>query len=510
MNTSNTNNRIENSYRNMVFGLIQYIIKFIFPFIFRTIIIYKFGVEYAGIGSLFSSILQVLNLSELGFSTSVTYAMYEPVAKGDIDKICSLLTFFRKIYRIIGLFILVVGLAICPFVKYLINGSYPDSINIYVIYIILLLNTCFSYLFYGYKSALFVVYQRSDIISKIELFANFGMYLLQVVALIIIKDYYIYLFCGLLGIIANNLLIQAFSRKIYPDIYCKGNISKEEQKTLLKKTGKLFGHQLDVVIITSADNIVISTFLGLSVLTIYNNYFMIINALIGVMRMIATSFTASIGNSLAIESKEKNLKNFLDFSYMIINISGFCFILEFALFQNFMTIWMGKDMLLTTPLVFLICLSSHIRMAKRPGNMYKDAKGLWDIDVLKPYIAGAFNLVVNILLVRWIGLYGVILSTIVSIEFIEKPWETYVIFKHYFKHGLKDYIIMHFVSSLKIAIIGLIIYVISYFFTVSNFGFFFVKAAILSLSTVGLLILFSFKDVHFQYLKNNVMKIICK
>ena len=505
-----TTNRIVNSYRNMVFGLIQYIVKFIFPFIFRTVIIYKLGVEYAGIGSLFSSILQVLNLSELGFSTSVTYAMYEPVAKGNIEKICCLLSFFRKIYRIIGLFVLSAGLCLCPFVKFLIKGTYPSEINIYAIYIILLLTTCFSYLFYGYKSTLFVVFQRSDIISKIELIANFGMYLLQIVALIFLHNYYLYLTCGLLFTITNNLLIQLFSKKIYPDLFCKGNISKEEQNNLLKKTGKLFGHQLDVVIITSVDNIIISSFLGLSVLTIYNNYFLIINAFIGVMRMIATSFSASIGNSIALESKEKNFKNFMDFAYLIINISGIISILEFSLFQDFMKIWMGPDMLLDIKIVLLCCLSSHVRMTKRPGNMYKDAKGLWDVDMLKPYIAGIFNLITNIILVNFIGLYGVVISTIVSLEFIEKPWETFVIFKHYFKKGLRKYILMHFIITIKLIIICLVIYFLSRFFVVTNFGVFFIKGLALTVISIGIFVLLSFKDSHFIYVKDNLKKMIKK
>ena len=255
---------------------------------------------------------------------------------------------------------------------------------------------------------------------------------------------------------------------MYPEVKTVGKLKESEKNHLLKKIGTLFGHQLDAVIITSADNIVISTFLGLSILTIYGNYNIIVNAVISMLIMIAHSFGASIGNSLATETKEKNYNNFIDFSYMLINLSGICAILMFTLFQDFMKIWMGEKMILDSKLVFLLCLSFFIRMAKRPGNTYKVEQGLWDADMLKPYIAGIVNLILNLILVQFIGLYGVVISTIISLGLIEKPWETYVLFKYYFENGLKKYIFMQIYSIFKLFFIGVVAYFVSNLFHSGN------------------------------------------
>lgn len=504
------NNRISNSVRNALYGSIKYIVLFIFPFIFRTVIIYRFGVEYSGITSLFSSILQVLSLSELGFSTVVIYVMYEPVAKNQYDRVCSLLAFYRRVYHIIGTVILILGLLLCPFIELLISGTYPNEINIYVIFIILLFNSAVSYLFCGYKSTLFAVYQRDDITSKTQLIANLLMYLFQFIALFSLKNYYAYILCMLIGTLFNNFLMHYFSKKMFPNICCKGEISKNEKKQLLKKVSTLFGHQLDVVIITSADNIVISSFLGLKSLTIYGNYYTIVNALLGMITMIANSFLASIGNSIAIEDKEKNYKNFIDFVYLIINLAGITTILMFVLFQDFMKLWMGEELLLENSIVFLMCLSFYVRLLKRPANMYKEACGLWDIDALKPYVAGISNLILNIFLVKYIGLYGVILSTIFSLAIIEKPWESYVLFKHYFEFGYGRYLRVRVITAIKLFIIGGIAYLISSYIEANNFFFFFIKACIVGISVVGMFILFSYKDAQFKYIVRNIKKIINK
>lgn len=500
--------RIRNSSRNMFYGLIKYIVLFIFPFIMRTTIIYSFGVEYAGIGSLFSSILQVLNLSELGFSTVVIYAMYEPVAKNDIDRICKLLSFYRKIYLVIGSFILGAGILICPFVQHFINGQYPTEININVIFLFLLINTASSYLICGYKSTIFVVYQRDDMSSKMQLAANLCMYTLQFASLFVLKNYYAYTISMLIGTLINNFLIYRYTNKMFPDLQCRGKLDAQESKILLKKVSTLFGHQFDVVIITSADSIVISSFLGLKTLTMYGNYYTIVSALLGMLIMIANSFLASIGNSIAIETTEKNYDSFLKFTYFIINVTGICSILMFILYQDFMTIWMGTELLLDDKIVFLMCFSFFVRLWKRPGNMYKEARGLWDKDMLKPYVAGLTNLILNIFLVKYIGLYGVIVSTIVSIWLIEKPWETYVLFHYYFKDGLGLYIRKQALSIVKILAIGSISYLIMAKFSAVSIPMFLIKAVISGILVIGLFTLISLKDKEFKYIISSFKKVV--
>lgn len=492
--------RINNSFRNIFYGLLKYGILFIFPFILRTTIIYKFGIEYVGISGLFSSILQVLNLSELGLSTVICYEMYAPVAKNDKEKICKLLSFYKKIYLAIGTFILFAGFLISPFLQELINGTYPDDININIIFLLLLINASCSYLICGYKSTLFVVHQRDDMTSKIQLASNVCMYAFQMFSIFVIENYYAYTVSIVLGTLVNNYLINVYSHKMFPDLRCRGNISETELMALKRKIGSLFGHQLDVVIIMAADNIVISYFLGLKTLAIYSNYYVIISALIEILRMVANSFAASIGNSIAIETRNKNYDSFIRFAYFIVNLAGLCSILMFVLFQDFMTIWMGEDFLLDNKVVFLLSIGFFVRFLKRPGNMFKDAMGLWDKDMLKPYVAGLTNLVFNIFLVQSIGLYGVIISTIISMLLIEQIWETYVLFCFYFKTGIKKYIRSQIVTVFKLAMIGIVTYFIMNKLSAENIEMFVVKACLSGALVTVLFITFSFRDLEFKYI----------
>lgn len=492
--------RIKNSVRNILFGALGYGLSSMFSFIMRTVIIYRFGVEYVGINTLFASVLQVLNLSELGFSTTIAYALYKPIAKNDIERICSIISFYRKAYRFIGLFIFCVGVLLCPFIEKIINGTYPSEINIHVIFLLLLVNTSISYWFFGYKSVVFFAYQRNDMLSKTKLASSLLMYVLQTIALIIIEDYYAYIVCMIVGTLVNNFLLEYNSKRMFPEIKPCGKLSKNDIIKLFKKIGTLFGHQLDVVIITSTDNIIISAYLGLNVLATYGNYNVVINVAISVLIMIAHSFAASIGDSLATDSKEKNYKDFINFSYMFINLSGICAILMFIMFQDFMTLWMGEDMLLDNKLVFLLCFCFFVRMAKRPGNTYKVEQGLWDSDMLKPYIAGLVNLGFNIITVNYIGLYGVVISTIISLGVIEKQWETFVLFRYYFNSGVKKYILMQLHSVIKLLIIGCLTYKISTLLPVTNVLLFLLKLLLIVVIVVGIFILSSIKDKEYRYM----------
>lgn len=494
------NSRIHNSKRNVAFGLLKYTVTILFPFVIRTTLIYKLGTEYTGINSLFSSILQVLSLSELGFSTAVVFALYEPVAHNDQSRTCHLLSFFKSVYKYCGLFILCAGLLVCPFVKYLISGTYPSDINIYIVFVLLLINTSISYLICGYKSVLFSANQRDDILSKCSIISNLVVYVLQMVSLITLSNYYLYILSMLLGTILNNLFMHIYAKKMYPEIKCQGHIDTVEREKLIKSVGSLFGHQLDMVVITSADNIVISLFLGLTTLTIYNNYYYILNALLSVLIMVSNAFAGSIGNSIAIESKEKNFKNFIDFTYFIGTISAVCTILMFVLYQDFMMIWMGEGMLLNTGVVFCLCMSFYARQFRRSVITYKIAAGIWNKDALKPYVAATTNLILNIILVKIIGLYGVILSTIVSLIMIEAPWEITVFFQGYFKGGISRYLWTQLKIILKMLAIGALAVVLSKYIEVTNIFTFFLKAIISGVIVLGVFSFVSFKDSEFQYM----------
>ena len=100
MADSRTSNVIKNSGASLLNRLVHTLIQFGM----RTVFIYFLGNEYTGISGLFTDILQVLSLMELGLDTSMVYALFGPVARQDKKRICALMTFCGAIARMISCF----------------------------------------------------------------------------------------------------------------------------------------------------------------------------------------------------------------------------------------------------------------------------------------------------------------------------------------------------------------------------------------------------------------------
>ena len=182
--------RTKNAGRNIFFGIILKAYQIVVPFIMRTAMIYWMGVQYLGLNSLFTSVLQVLNLAELGVGSAMVYSMYKPIAEDDKVTICALMKLYKSYYNIIGVIIAVIGCMLTPFIPKLISGDIPNGISVYVLYLLNLAATVFSYWLYAYKSSILQAYQRTDIISKVTLFTNTVHFGLQLVVLVVFRNYY--------------------------------------------------------------------------------------------------------------------------------------------------------------------------------------------------------------------------------------------------------------------------------------------------------------------------------
>ena len=227
--------RTENASRNIVWGILSKVISLGLPFVTRTVMIYTMGMQYVGLGSLFTSILQVLSFAELGIGSALVFSMYKPIAEGDDDKVCALLNFYRKTYRVIGCVILIFGLAMMPFLQYLIAGDLPNDINLQVLFLIYLLNNVLGYFLFAYKQSLFTASQRTDMISKIGMGLQLFSSIAQILALVLLHNYYAYAAVIPAITCLNNICIGVLTDKYYPQYKCKGEIEKEELHSIEKK-----------------------------------------------------------------------------------------------------------------------------------------------------------------------------------------------------------------------------------------------------------------------------------
>ena len=447
--------RSKNAINSIIFGVIYRLVITLCPFIIRTVMLYVMGVEYLGLSSLFTSLLSFLSLAELGVGSAMVYAMYKPIADEDDDAICALLNLYKKLYRIIGTVILVVGLILLPFIDNLIKGSYPDAINLYILYAIYLANTVVSYYLFGYKQSILMAYQRQDIISKISMIVQLLMYVFQIAVIFISRNYYAYIILLPIFTVITNFVNSYIVDKNYPQYKCRGRVPKEKTDEIKKNVYALIGTKLSSTVLHSSDNLVLSAFVGLTMVAMYGNYYYILNAVAGFVTIVYTSLTAGIGNSIVTEDPEKNYDDFNRLTFMNNWLISWCTVCLLCLMQPFMKIWTGEELMFSTTVVILFAAYFYIYLINKVVLTYKDAAGMWRQDFWRPYVVMAVNLALNISTVQILGVYGVIFSTIVSL-FIAVPWSTHVLYKYLFKRSArpyaKNFIVNAFVAAAACAI----------------------------------------------------------
>ena len=224
------NSRTNNAKKSILCGFIYKLLSILLPFASRTIIINFLGVEYTGLSRLFTSILSVLSLAELGIGSALIFSMYKPISEDDINKVNAFLYFYRKCYRIIGFIVFGIGIVLLPFIKYLISGDAPDNINVYVLFLIYLFQSISSYFLFAYKGSILTATQRNDIKSNISTIVLLLKEVVQLISIIIFRNYYFYALALPSFTILENVIINIFFKKLYPEIRPCGNILESEKK----------------------------------------------------------------------------------------------------------------------------------------------------------------------------------------------------------------------------------------------------------------------------------------
>lgn len=471
--------RTRNAGRNIVFGAILKIYQIIIPFVMRTAMIYFMGVQYLGLSSLFTSILQVLNLAELGVGSAMVYSMYKPITEDDSGTICALMKLYRTYYRVIGGVIAIVGVALTPFIPQMIKSDLPTDINVYVLYLMNLALTVLSYWLFAYKNSLFQAHQRNDVPSKVTLVTSTIMYVLQFVVLVWIKNYYVYIIVAMFTQILTNILTAVAATKMYPYYEPTGTLSKDIVADINHRIRDLFTSKIGSVIVNSADTIVISAFLGLSMLAIFQNYFFILKSIIGVLGIGFTACTAGIGNSVIVETKEKNFNDLRKFTFLISWLSGVCCCCFLCLFQPFMEIWVGRKLMLDFNVVICFVIYFFIYEINHLLNTYKDAAGIWHEDRFRPLVTALSNLIMNLIMVQFWGIYGIIMSTVLSMLLVGMPWLLHNLFTRLFdKQQLRGYLKKLCVYVLVIVMSCVVCYFVCNLFRFDKWGTFIVRALV--------------------------------
>ena len=458
----NVVSRKVNSAKSIAFAMISNIVNIILQFLLRSVFIYVLGVQYLGLKSIFAGILNILSLSELGVSTAVAFNLYKPVSENDTQKINSILNIYKKLYLIVGMVIFFVGVAIIPFLHYIVTDITDVNVDITLAYLLTLFATVSPY-FFAYRNVLFTVYQHKYKESIVTTLTNLLSLLAQTLVVLLFKDYYAYLIACFILVVLSDCVLYTYSRKIYKNIRPANALPLDnETKVSLKNNIKgMVLHKISYAVLQGADSVIISAFISTLILGIYSNYTSFTNAILLVFSIISTSILGSVGNLIVEGDTEKSYKVFKYLRFAFFWLAGFCSISLFCLINPTITLWSifsGWDLSVNwtfdTFTVFIIVANFYLNSSRIITSNFRTAIGMFDKDKWKGLIEAILNIVFSLLLVKPLGLAGILLGTILSVGCMSLIVDPYMVYKYHFKRPLKSHFCYIFVYTIVVALVG--------------------------------------------------------
>lgn len=444
-----SNSRTVNSIKNITTGFVGQFIQVLLGFVNRTIFIKFLSAEYLGINGLFSNILSMLSLAELGVGSAIIYALYKPLAEKDNRKVALLMDFYSKSYKVIGSVIIIIGLAIIPFLNIIIKET-PNIIeNLYAIYIVYLFNTAITY-FFSYKNSIIVADQKSYIPSLISYIISFIQTILQIIILVITKNFLLYLLVQSTGTFIYNIIISKIANNMYPFLEEKGigELDKQTKKSLTINIKSLMIVKLSGVLVNNTDNFIISYFSGLSMVGLSSNYTMLIGIINTMLSQIFGGITASIGNLNAKENNKKRVEFFNIINFANFWLFGFSAICIIALSGDVIKIWLGEAYVLPMNVCIILAINFYMVGMQNAVWAYKNTMGLFKYGRYILLFTATINLVLSIILGSKFGVFGIFLATAISRLLTNTWYDPYAVCKY----GLKINPIKYLIKYIKYAV----------------------------------------------------------
>lgn len=494
--------RIKKTEKNFIYAIIFQISKMVLVFINRIVFVRILGAEYLGINGLFSNILSVLSVADLGITTAMMYSLYKPLANDDKGEISKYINYYKKIYNIIALVIIIFGLLLMPFLKYIVNLP-ENNDNVYLYYFVLLLNTTLTYL-YVYKTTLLHADQKMYIISKYDTLFQFIMFFLQIIILIFMKSFLLYLICNLVCTLLGNYFKVRKTEQLYP--YLKGNksltIGKKEKKNIFRNVKSLFIYKIGDVIQTNTDNILISIFVGTITVGYYSNYSTIILIFTSFITLVFNAMKASLGNYVNCNDKNKQYEmfNLLEtYNYWLVAFCSICFI---ELIPAFIKICFGQEYVMNDIILYCAVGIFYVQNIRQTIWMYREVTGLFNETKYFSLVTSSLNLILSIILGKNYGIIGILVATIIS-SMVYSWWkEPVLLFSKYFKKSSKTYFYNYISRFCLLFLIFIVCNFINRFINIGNLYVYFIVKAIITVFVFLVVFLVVYRNSYeFEFLK---------
>lgn len=439
------NSRLKNSALNFASGFLGRVLTILLNFVVRTIFIYCLNEAYLSVNGLYSNILTVLSLAELGFGSAMVYRMYAPVAVKDYQKTAALLQFYKKIYIIIGVVIFLLGLCVIPFMDYIIKDK-PDISGLTLYYILFLFNTTISYWFASYKASVLYADQKEYIKTNVQNAMSILQSALQIVLLLIFRKYLLYLLVQLGCNIILNLYVAHLVDKRYPQIreYRDARLTSDERGQIKKDAEALVLSRFGHVVLNGTDNIIISAVVGVLWVGRLSNYTLICDSVTSVLCQITAAITGSLGNFFATEDKHAGYALFKKVEFLNFWLYGFSFIALVTLLDPFVQIWAGGRFVLGLPISIAIAINFFVAGYMNTLWVFRSTLGLFKQGKFRPILVAILNIVLSIVLGRLWGVFGVLFATFLSRAAISLWYDPLILHRYGFEVSCKPFFARYF------------------------------------------------------------------
>lgn len=489
--------------KNVIFGFLGKILVIVLEFISRAVFIQFLGEELLGINGVFTNVVQILSLAELGMANVVNFSFYKPLAENDHERIAALVSFYRKVYNVIAAAVCVIGIALIPFLKYLVNTEI-DIPNLPVIYLIFLAETVFSYLFV-YKASLMNAAQRGFVVAKYEMAITVLRTGLQMAAVALFQSIELYLIIRAVFSIGINWIVAKRVDKDFPYVNKKGaDLSKPEKKSIVEVIRSGFIYKISGVLLNSTDNILISMIVGTVMVGHLSNYLTIISGIGAIYTIIFSNLTAGIGNLVSTETKERKLEVFnilICASAWMAIVFTVCF---YALSGEFVSLWVGPRFVLDDPSMLMKALMLYVSCALQPVFSFREALGLYRKTKYVMLASAALNIILSIVMGMAWGMAGILGASLISILLTYIWYEPILLYRDCFGTSAKPY----FLERLK-EIVALFIGIIAMrllgsFWVADSWLMWILKSCVVFILINAYCLLLFFRDPSFKELLNRI------
>ncbi len=449
--------RTQNSIRNIFAAMVGQLGGVLVNLLARVFFLHYLNHTYLGLNGLFTNVLTMLSLVELGVGPAMAYSLYKPLADGDIERIKSHMAFYKKAYITIGLCIAALGLIFLPFYTVFMD-EVPDIPHMNIIYLLFVGNTVVSY-FYSYKRALIVCDQKKYIETSVHYGAYFILNVVQIIFLALTSNYVLFLVLQMLSTWLENLILARKADKLYPYLQDKDvkPLSKTDSQVIFRNVAAMSMHKIGAVVVNSTDNILISKLIGIATAGLYNNYYTIIHPLQTITNQIFESIVASVGNLKAtvkggdLSHLKETFNDVFFFAFWIFTFCSICLLNLLHPFIEFL--WLrNRGWLLDNLTLYVLVLNFYLYGMRRPVLTFRDATGAFWNDRFKPVFESIINLAASILLAKHFGLSGIFLGTLVSTVTTSLWVEPYVLYHNVFYLPLRDYF-MRFIGYTAVGLV---------------------------------------------------------